>query len=53
MPYNLPPNTCLKEGFIFLALVIPDPKDSKKQMNIFFVSVDRRAERTLARGRCI
>jgi hypothetical protein len=35
MHYNLPPNKCLKEGFIFLALVIPGPKDPKKQMNIF------------------
>ena len=37
MPYNLPPNKCLKEGFIFLALVIPGPKEPKKQMNIFCV----------------
>jgi hypothetical protein len=37
MPYNLPPNKCLKERFIFLALVIPGPKESKKQMNIFVV----------------
>jgi hypothetical protein len=35
MPYNLPPNKCLKEGSIFFALVIPGPKDPKKQMNIF------------------
>jgi hypothetical protein len=35
MPYNLPPNKCLKEGFIFLALVIPGPKELKRQMNIF------------------
>jgi hypothetical protein len=35
MPYNLPPNKCLEERFIFLALVIPDPKEPKKQMNIF------------------
>jgi hypothetical protein len=35
MPYNLPPNKCLKEGFIFLALVISGPKELKKQMNIF------------------
>jgi hypothetical protein len=35
MPYNLPPDKCLREGFIFLALVIPGPKESKKQMNIF------------------
>jgi hypothetical protein len=36
MPYNLPPNKCLKEDFIFLALVISGPKESKKkQMNIF------------------
>jgi hypothetical protein len=30
MPYNLPPNKCLKEGFIFLALVIPGLKELKK-----------------------
>jgi hypothetical protein len=35
MPYNLPPNICLKQGFIFLALVIPGPKELKKQMNVF------------------
>jgi hypothetical protein len=30
MPYNLPPNKYLKEGFIFLALVISGPKEQKK-----------------------
>jgi hypothetical protein len=35
MPYNLPPNKCMKEGFIFLDLVIPGPKEPKKQMHIF------------------
>jgi hypothetical protein len=30
MSYNLPPNKCLKEGFIFLALVIMGPKEPKK-----------------------
>jgi hypothetical protein len=35
MPYNLPPNKCLKQSFIFLALVIPGPKELKKQMNAF------------------
>jgi hypothetical protein len=34
MTYNLPPNKCLKEGFIFLTFVIPGPKEPKKQMNI-------------------
>jgi hypothetical protein len=53
MPYNLPPNKYLKEGFIFLALFILGPKEQKKQMNIFFVSVDGRAERIVTRGRCI
>jgi hypothetical protein len=33
--YNLPPNKCLNEGFIFLTLVILDPKEPKKQMNLF------------------
>jgi hypothetical protein len=35
MTYNLPPDKCLKEGFIFLALVISGPKEPKKQMDIF------------------
>jgi hypothetical protein len=35
MPYNLPPNKCLRQGFIFLTLVISGPKKPKKQMNIF------------------
>jgi hypothetical protein len=35
MSYNLPPNKYLKEGFIFLALVILGPKEPKKQMSIF------------------
>jgi hypothetical protein len=35
MPYNLPPNKCLKQGFVFLAHVIPCPKEPRKQMNIF------------------
>jgi hypothetical protein len=35
MPYNLPPNKSLEEGFIFVALVIPGPKEPRKQMNIF------------------
>jgi hypothetical protein len=35
MPYNLSPNKYLKQGFVFPALVIPGPKQSRKQMNIF------------------
>jgi hypothetical protein len=36
IPYNLPPNKYLKEGFIFLALVILSPKEPRKQINIYF-----------------
>jgi hypothetical protein len=35
MPYNLLPNKCLKEGFIFVAHVILGPKELKKKRNIF------------------
>jgi hypothetical protein len=35
MPYNMSPNKCLKQGFVFLALVILGPKELRKQMNIF------------------
>jgi hypothetical protein len=31
MPYNLPPNKYLKQDFIFLALVILGPKESKNK----------------------
>jgi hypothetical protein len=34
MPYILSPNKYLKQGFIFLALIIPGPKEPKKQMNV-------------------
>jgi hypothetical protein len=53
MPYNLAPNKYLKEGFIFLALVIPGHKEPRKQINIFFVSIDGRPKRVMTRGRCI
>jgi hypothetical protein len=39
MPYNLPPNKCLKQGFIFPALIILDPKELKNQMIIFLCSL--------------
>jgi hypothetical protein len=35
IPYNLSPNKCLNEGFIFLALVTSGPKEPMKRMNIF------------------
>jgi hypothetical protein len=36
-PYNLPANKYLKQGFIFLTLVILGPKEPMKQMNVFCV----------------
>jgi hypothetical protein len=35
MSYNLLLNVCLKEGFIFLALVILGPKHPKRKINMF------------------
>jgi hypothetical protein len=35
MPYNPSPNKCLKQGFIFITLVILGPKELKRQMNEF------------------
>jgi hypothetical protein len=35
MSYNLLPNKCLKQDFIFIVLVILGPKELKKQLNIF------------------
>jgi hypothetical protein len=35
MPYNLPTDKCLKEGFIFLSLVILSPKYLGKNINFF------------------
>jgi hypothetical protein len=39
MSYNLPANKCLKQGYLFLALVIPGLMEPKKQMNIFLCSL--------------
>jgi hypothetical protein len=39
MSCNLPLNVCLKEGFTFLALVIPGLKHPKKKINIFLRSL--------------
>jgi hypothetical protein len=35
MSYNLLPNKCLKQCFVFIALVILGPKESKKHLNVF------------------
>jgi hypothetical protein len=35
IPYNLSPNKCLKQDFVFLTLVIPGPKEPKKKIDIF------------------
>jgi hypothetical protein len=35
MHCNLPPNKCLKQGFVFLTLVILDTKEPRKQLSIF------------------
>jgi hypothetical protein len=35
MPFNLLSNKCLKKGFALLSLVIPGPKELRKQTNIF------------------
>jgi hypothetical protein len=35
LQFALPPNKCLKEGFIFLALAILGPKEPNKEINIF------------------
>jgi hypothetical protein len=35
MPYNLPPNKCMKEGVLFLALIVLGPKDPVTKINVF------------------
>jgi hypothetical protein len=35
MPYNLPPNKCMKEGVLFLALIVSGPKDPVTKINVF------------------
>jgi hypothetical protein len=35
IPYNLPPNKCMKEGVMFLALIVPGPKDPVTKINVF------------------
>jgi hypothetical protein len=40
MPYNLLPNKCLREGFIFLTHVIPGLKEPKMQMKELCQGID-------------
>ncbi|WVZ88532.1 hypothetical protein U9M48_035049 [Paspalum notatum var. saurae] len=35
VPYNLPPHLCMKEGFVFLVMVILGPKHPGKNLNVF------------------
>jgi hypothetical protein len=35
MPCNLPPNKCMKEGVLFLALIVLGPKDPVTKINVF------------------
>jgi hypothetical protein len=53
IPYNLPPNKYLKEVFIFLALVILDPKKPMKQINIFLCPLMEELKELWQGGRCI
>jgi hypothetical protein len=39
MPYNLPPNKCLKEGVLFLVLIVLVPKDPVTKINVFMQSL--------------
>ncbi|XP_074288178.1 uncharacterized protein LOC141613344 [Silene latifolia] len=34
-PYNLPPWLCMKKQFIFLSLIVPGPKNPKKNLDVF------------------
>ena len=35
VPYNLPPALCMKDGYMFLALVVHDPDHPGKHLNMF------------------
>ncbi|WVZ58502.1 hypothetical protein U9M48_008773 [Paspalum notatum var. saurae] len=35
VPYNLPPHLCMKEGFVFLAMVILGSRHPGKNLNVF------------------
>jgi hypothetical protein len=48
MPYNLPPNKCMKEGVLFLALLVPGPKDPVTKNQCIYATVDRRAKSVVA-----
>ncbi|KAL0403965.1 UNVERIFIED_CONTAM: hypothetical protein Sradi_2037300 [Sesamum radiatum] len=34
-PYNLPPGMCMKSEYIFLSLIIPDPANPKRLINVY------------------
>jgi len=33
--YNLPPNMCMKDAYVFLSLIIPGPKSPCKEIDVF------------------
>ena len=33
--YNLPPNLCMKEEFIFLTVLVPGPTNPKGKIDVF------------------
>ena len=35
MPYNLPPDLCMKEEFMFLIVLVPGPTNPKENIDIF------------------
>ncbi|XP_049388296.1 uncharacterized protein LOC125852607 [Solanum stenotomum] len=34
-PYNLPPWMCMKDPYLFLSVIVPGPKNSKQQLDVF------------------
>jgi hypothetical protein len=44
MPYNLPPNKYLKQGFIFLTLVIPVLRNRRSKKNILRLLIEELME---------
>ena len=34
-PYNLPPDMCMEQEFLFLTILIPGPKHPKRSLDVF------------------
>ena len=46
-PYNLPPDLCMKEEFMFLTVLVPGPTNPKGEDRCFLAAIDSGVEKSV------